>query len=162
SDGGRHKQRLYMLAVAPAVWINIFAGQNGFLTSALMIAGLAQLGRRAVFSGVCFGLLTIKPQLGLLLPLMLVLTGQWRAIIAAVATTAVLVLATGALFGFEIWPQYVRMALPVQSEILTQGEGIFTMMMPTVFMNARIAHLPLDIAWALQGAVSLAAVAAVA
>jgi alpha-1,2-mannosyltransferase len=35
------------------------------------------------------------------------------------------------------------------------------MMMPTVFMNARIAHLPLDVAWALQGAASLAAVAAV-
>jgi alpha-1,2-mannosyltransferase len=161
SDGGRRKQRLYMLAVAPAVWINIFAGQNGFLTSALMIAGLALLGRRPVLSGVCFGLLTIKPQLGLLLPLMLVLTGQWRAIIAAVVTTTALVVATGALFGFTIWPQYVRMVLPVQSEILTQGQGIFTMMMPTVFMNARIAHLPLDVAWALQGAVSLAAVAAV-
>jgi hypothetical protein len=53
------------------------------------------------------------------------------------------------------------MVLPVQSEILTQGQGIFTMMMPTVFMNARIAHLPLHVAWALQGAVSLAAVAAV-
>ena len=35
-------------------------------------------------------------------------------------------------------------------------------MMPTVFMNARIAHLPLDVAWTLQVAVSLAAVAAVA
>ena len=34
-------------------------------------------------------------------------------------------------------------------------------MMPTVFMNARIAHLPLDVAWALQIATSLAAVAAV-
>jgi hypothetical protein len=34
-------------------------------------------------------------------------------------------------------------------------------MMPTVFMNARIAHVPLDVAWALQIAMSLAAVAAV-
>jgi alpha-1,2-mannosyltransferase len=34
-------------------------------------------------------------------------------------------------------------------------------MMPTVFMNARIAHLPLDIAWGLQIATSIAAVAAV-
>jgi len=87
--------------------MNIFAGQNGFLTSALMIAGLAQLGRRPILSGVCFGLLTIKPQLGLLLPLMLLLTGQWRAIAAAVVTTAALVVATGLLFGFDIWPQYV-------------------------------------------------------
>jgi hypothetical protein len=161
SEGGRRRDRLFMLAVAPAVWINIFAGQNGFITSALMIAGLAQLDRRPILSGVCFGLLTIKPQLGLLLPVLLVLTGQWRAILAAIATTAALVVATGLLFGFEIWPEYVRLVLPVQSAILTEGLGIFTIMVPTVFMNARIAHLPLEVAWALQALTSLAAVAAV-
>ena len=161
SEGGRCRERLFMLAVAPAAWMNIFAGQNGFITAALMIGGLVQLGRRPVLAGICFGLLTIKPQLGLLLPVMLVLTGQWRAILAAIATTAALVVATGLLFGFEIWPEYVRQVLPVQSAILMEGQGIFTMMMPTVFMNARIAHLPLDVAWALQIAVSLAAVAAV-
>jgi alpha-1,2-mannosyltransferase len=162
SEGGRRRERLFMLVVAPAVWINIFAGQNGFLTSALMIAGLAQLSRRPVLSGVCFGLLTIKPQLGLLLPVMLVLTGQWRAILAAVVTTAALVVATGLWFGFEIWPEYIHQVLPVQSAILTEGQGIFTIMMPTVFMNARIAHLPLEVAWALQIAMSFLAVAAVA
>jgi alpha-1,2-mannosyltransferase len=161
SEGGRRRDRLFMLAVAPAAWINIFAGQNGFITSALMIGGLAQLGRRPVLAGICFGLLTIKPQLGLLVPVLLVLTGQWRAILAATATTAALVVATGLLFGFAIWPDYVRLVLPLQSAILTEGQGIFTLMMPTVFMNARIAHLPIDVAWALQIATSLAAVAAV-
>jgi alpha-1,2-mannosyltransferase len=162
SDGGRRPERLFMLVVAPAVWINIFAGQSGFLTAALMIAGLAGLERRPVLSGICFGLLTIKPQLGVLIPLMLVLTGQWRAILAAALTVAALVIATGLLFGFDIWPEYFRQVMPLQSEILTAGQGIFTIMMPTVFMNARIAHLPLDIAWALQIATSIAAVAAVA
>jgi alpha-1,2-mannosyltransferase len=161
SEGGRRRQRLFMLAVAPAVWINIFAGQNGFITAVLMIGGLAQLGWRPMLAGICFGLLTIKPQLGLLLPVLLVLTGQWRAILVAVVTAAALVIATGLLFGFEIWPDYVRQVLPVQSAILAEGQGIFTIMMPTVFMNARIAHLPIDIAWALQIATSLAAVAAV-
>jgi alpha-1,2-mannosyltransferase len=161
SEGGRRRERLFMLAVAPAAWLNIFTGQNGFLTSALMIGGLAQLGRRPILSGICFGLLTIKPQLGLLLPVMLVLTGQWRAILAAIATVVVLVVATGLMFGFEIWPEYFRLVPPVLSAILAEGQGLFTIMMPTVFMNARIAHLPLDVAWALQIATSLAAVAAV-
>jgi alpha-1,2-mannosyltransferase len=161
SDGGRRPERLFMLVVAPAVWINIFAGQSGFLTATLMIAGLAGLERRPVLSGICFGLLTIKPQLGVLIPLMLVLTGQWRAILTAALTIAALVIATGLLFGFDIWPEYFRQVLPLQSKILTAGQGIFTIMMPTVFMNARIAHLPLDIAWALQIATSIAAVAAV-
>jgi alpha-1,2-mannosyltransferase len=161
SEGGWRRERLFMLAVAPAAWLNIFTGQNGFLTAALMIGGLAQLGRRPILSGICFGLLTIKPQLGLLLPVMLVLTGQWRAILAAIATIVVLVVATGLMFGFEIWPQYFRLVPPVLSAILAEGQGLFTIMMPTVFMNARIAHLPLDVAWALQIAMSLAAVAAV-
>src|SRR5271167_288893 len=30
SDGGRRRERLFMLAVAPAAWMNIFAGQSGF------------------------------------------------------------------------------------------------------------------------------------
>jgi alpha-1,2-mannosyltransferase len=161
SEGGRRRERLFMLAVAPAAWMNIFTGQNGFLTSALLIGGLAQLGRRPILSGICFGLLSIKPQLGLLLPVMLVLTGQWRAILAAIATTVILVVATGLMFGFEIWPEYFRLVPPVLSAILAEGQGLFTIMMPTVFMNARIAHLPLDVAWALQIAMSLAAVAAV-
>jgi hypothetical protein len=161
SAGGRRRDRLFMLAVAPAAWINIFAGQNGFITAALMIGGLVQLGRRPILAGICFGLLTIKPQLGLLLPLLLVLTGQWRTILAAIATTIVLVVVTGLLFGFEIWPDYFRQVLPVQSAILVEGQGISTIMMPTVFMNARIAHMPINVAWALQIATSLAAVAAV-
>jgi hypothetical protein len=71
------------------------------------------------------------------------------------------VVATGLIFSFEIWPEYFRMVPPVLSSILTEGQGLFTIMMPTIFMNARIAHLPLDVAWALQIAMSLAAVAAV-
>ena len=99
---------------------DIFAGQNGFLTWALMIAGLAQLGRRPVLSGVCFGLLTIKPQLGLLLPLMLVLTGQWRSIMAAIATTAALVVATGLLFGFDICTGF---RMPAPTMLTTRSGG---------------------------------------
>jgi hypothetical protein len=34
-------------------------------------------------------------------------------------------------------------------------------MMPTVFMNARVAHLPIPVAWTLQAVMSAAAVAAV-
>ena len=115
SDGGRRRGRLFVLLAAPAVWINIFAGQNGFFTSALMIAGLAQLRRRPILSGVCFGLLTIKPQLGLLLPLMLLLTREWRAIAAAVVTTAALVVATGVLFGFSIWPNISARCCPCKA-----------------------------------------------
>ena len=64
---------LLFLAVAPGVAVCVFFGQNGFYTAALLIGGLMCLDRRPVLAGVLFGILTIKPQLGLLLPVILLL-----------------------------------------------------------------------------------------
>ncbi len=96
SDGERRAGHLALLALAPAAILNIWAGQNGFITAALLVGGLLQLDRRPLLAGVLFGLLTIKPQLGLLLPVMLALTGRWRVIAAAAATIAVLAAVTAA------------------------------------------------------------------
>lgn len=161
AGGERRPDRLLMFAVSPAVIINIYGGQNGFLTAALLIGGLNLLDRRPIISGVLFGLLTVKPQMGLLLPLMLVLTGQWRCIASAAVTTLVLVLATTAIFGTEVWLAFFELAVPKQQAVLAYGSGIFPSMMPTAFMNARIAGLPLEGAWTLQGLMSCAAIAAV-
>src|SRR6476620_7954966 len=79
ASGVDRKYQLF-LAVAPAVTVNVFLGQNGFLTAALLIGGLANLDRRPIIAGILFGILTIKPQFGLLLPVLLVLGGHWRVI----------------------------------------------------------------------------------
>jgi hypothetical protein len=68
---------------------------------------------------------------------------------------------TAAIFGADVWIDYVNVALPMQQRVLTQGGGIILPMMPTAFMNARIAGLPLDWVWVVQAIVSTAAVAAV-
>jgi hypothetical protein len=161
AGGERRSDRLLMLAVSPAAILNIFGGQNGFFTAALLIGGLSLLDRRPVVSGVLFGLLTIKPQLGLLLPLMLMLTGRWTSIASAAATTLFLIAATAAAFGTDIWTAFVELSVPKQQDVLSYGSGIFPSMMPTAFMNARIAGLPLDWAWGIQTVMSAAALAAV-
>jgi alpha-1,2-mannosyltransferase len=81
--GGVDRKFWLFLAVAPAATVNIFLGQNGFLTAALLIGGFAILDRRPIVAGILFGILTIKPQFGLLLPVMLVWTGRWRVIASA-------------------------------------------------------------------------------
>lgn len=161
AKGERRTDRLVMLAISPAVLVNVFAGQNGFFTAALLIGGLSLLERRPIVSGILFGVLTIKPHLGVFLPLMLVMTGQWRCIAAAAATAVVLLASATAIFGTDIWSAYLDLSLPKQREILEYASGILPAMMPTAFMNARVAGLPLGWAWALQAAVSVAAVAAV-
>jgi len=159
--GERRPSHLLMLAVAPAVVVNLVGGQNGFFTAVLLIGGLSLLDRRPIVSGILFGLLMIKPQLGLLLPLMLALTARWRSIASAAVTTLVLVGITAAIFGAHVWIDYVNVALPMQQRVLTHGGGIILPMMPTAFMNARLAGLPLDWVWVVQAIVSAAAIAAV-
>jgi hypothetical protein len=155
----RRADRLLMLALSPAVIVNLYGGQNGFFTAALLIGGLSLVDRRPVVSGLLFGLLTIKPQLGLLLPLMLALTGRWKCIASAAATILVLGAATAAVFGADVWSAFLERSVPKQQAVLAYGSGIFPSMMPTAFMNARVAGLPLDWAWACQIVVSLAAIA---
>src|SRR5437667_206944 len=65
----RLDEKLVLLVVSPATALNIWHGQNGFFTAAILIGGLTMLDRRPILAGVLFGTLSIKPQLGVLLPL---------------------------------------------------------------------------------------------
>jgi hypothetical protein len=135
----------------------VFFGQNGFYTAALLVGGLANLDRRPVLSGVLFGILTIKPQLGLLLPVVLLLERRWVTIATAVATAAALVLATAMLFGWDVWVEFWRQVVPQQQWLTVNGKGLLFAVVSSVFFGARMWHLPLSVDWAVQGIVSAAA-----
>jgi alpha-1,2-mannosyltransferase len=161
ADGERRADHLLLLILAPAVTVNIWCGQNGFWTAALLAGGLIHLNRRPVLAGVLFGVLSIKPQLGVLVPLMLALTGRWRTIAAAMTTIALLVALTCVAFGPGVWAAYVNDAMPVQSKVFLRDYENFMTHMPTAFMNARVAGASLRVAASLQGLISLASIAAV-
>jgi len=161
SDGERRADHLLLLTLAPATIVNIWCGQVGFLVAALLVGGLLQLDRRPILAGVLFGLLTIKPQLGLLIPLMLVLTGRWRTIAAAIVTIMVLCAATALAFGPGVWTAYASDAMPVQSQVLLRPVEHWMVHVPTAFMNMRIAGLPLAAAIMAQALLSAVASAGV-
>ena len=161
SDGERRADHLVLLALAPAVTLNIWTGQNGFLTTAMLVGGLIQLDRRPILAGVLFGMLTIKPQLGVVLPLMLLLTGRWRTIGAAAVTVAVLVAITCIAFGPHVWTDYVDEALPTQRKVVFEGFAHYMVHMPTAFMNAKVAGLSTEVAGWIQAVVSVLTIAAV-
>jgi hypothetical protein len=151
------RERLLFLVAAPAIAVCVFFGQNGFYTAALLVGGLANLDRRPVLSGVLFGILTVKPQLGLLLPVMLLLERRWVTIAAAVATAAALVLATAMLFGWDVWVEFWHKVVPQQQWLTVNGKGLLLAVVSSVFYGGRLWHLPLNLAWAIQGIVSAAA-----
>jgi hypothetical protein len=161
AQGEQRFDRLAFIAAWPACTINYFCGQNGSFTAALIIGGLSQLEKRPLLAGALFGLLTLKPQLGLLLPIVLILTRSWRCIIAAVATTLALVAITTVIYGIDIWSDYFHVAMHQQAVVLRILAGRGAIALPTAFMNARFFGFSPDLAWLVQAPVSAAAIAAV-
>lgn len=156
------RRTLLALMVSPAAVFCLISGQSSFLTTAMLIGIFAFLDRRPLLAGVLIGLLTIKPQLGVLLPVMLLASGRWRVFIVASLTTLALIALTAALFGPQVWLDFVRDGLPVQNLVLADPEGIATPFYPTVFMNLRGIGFSYGAAMAVQACFAAAAVVAVA
>ena len=147
---------ILLLALAyPAVLINIGHGQNGFLTAALLGGALIILDRRPILAGILIGLLVYKPQFGLMIPLALVAGGHWRTFAAAAATVAALTLVTTLAFGPEVWPAFKASTEFSRSVVLEQGQTGWQKIQ-SVFSWARMWGAPIPLAYALQGALTIA------
>jgi len=153
------RSKLCFLALTPGIVICVYFGQNGFYTAALLAGGLLNRERRPLLSGILFGILTVKPQLGLLVPVLLLLERRWLVIAAAAATAALLVTVTSLLFGWHIWVEYWQMVMPQQFWIMEKGNGLG--FHASFFGGARLIGLSLHAAWLIQYAASASALCAV-
>src|SRR5688572_9494522 len=109
----------------------IYATPNGFLSAAAILFGLAMMKRRPALAGLAFSLLTIKPQLGFLVPVLLVCERNWRGIGWSALFSALLVALSVACFGIASWQGYLTDSLAYQRHVMVGWEGIFLRMMPT-------------------------------
>jgi hypothetical protein len=149
-----------LLALAfPAVFVNIGHGHNGFLTAALLGTALVTLDKRPWLSGVLFGLIAYKPQFGLLIPLVLLVTGRWTVILSAALTVLALVAATTAAFGPEVWHAFFATTGLTRVEVLEQG-GTGWHKIQSVFSMVRMWGGPVNVAYVAQGGTLLALAAA--
>jgi hypothetical protein len=127
---------------------NVMNGETGFFTGALLIAGFALLPRRPFVAGLMFGLLTAKPQLGVLIPFVLLSLGAWRAIAGAGTAALALAAASCLAFGPHMWLDWWR-CLPAYDAMVTSNEGHLAPLMVTV--PAALSGLPPVAAWGLYG-----------
>ncbi len=114
-----------------SVVMNILAGHNGFLTAGLVGLSLGLLQGRPWLSGVFLGLLTYKPQFGILFPLTLLLSRNWRVLASATATGAVLGIAAALAFGSRGWPSFIESLLDRQADLSPDGQ--FQLMLHSTF-----------------------------
>lgn len=146
----------------PAVLWTVTHGQNSFLTTSLFCWGLLQLPRRPVLAGILFGLLTFKPQLGLLLPVALVAGRHWRAAVAATFVALASAATSAILFGTGVWADFLASTMLSRS-LLEDGLGFgHYYKMQSAFAATRLLGFSLPVAYSLQALVALSAAAAVA
>jgi hypothetical protein len=140
----------YLLALGfPATLWNVTAGQNGFLTAALIGGTLTLLERQPIAAGICLGLLTYKPHFGLLFPVALIAAQQWRVLLAAAATASLTILLSWSAFGTATWLAFVEATPKMTEAVLGQGLAEFDRLQ-SLFGLVRAAGGGLTLAWTIQ------------
>ena len=150
-------ETLLIAAAFPAVFVNIGHGQNGFLTTALLGGALHLLDRRPWLAGVLIGLLTYKPQFGMLIPIALLASGRWRTIGAAVTTIAGLLALSFVTLGGDVWHAFANSMTFTQTVVLEQG-GTGWEKIQSIFSAVRMWGGSVQLAYAVQ--IALAALLA--
>jgi alpha-1,2-mannosyltransferase len=91
----------------------------------------------------------------LMIPLALIAAGRWRAFAAAAATVAILTLATTIAFGPQVWHAFLLSTKFSRTVVLEQGSTGWQKIQ-SVFSWARMWGAPIPLAYAVQGALTVA------
>lgn len=149
-----------LLLAFPASVIQVTHGQTAFLSAGLLMLGALWVRQRPVLAGLAFGLATIKPQFGVLVPLVLVLTGEWRVIVWAVLSALTLAGVSTLLFGSETWSEWYALTGVAQTAMDAGTVGYAKMVSP--FAGAMLLGIPAQLSYIIQGAVSVTVAAMLA
>jgi hypothetical protein len=163
--GERGERRLVLagaLVLSPAAAIDAIAGQNAFLTAALLVGGMRLVSSRPFLGGALLGLLTMKPQLFLMVPVALAASRQGRALAACCATAAALIAASVAVFGAGPWHDWLAALFDPANEIHRGWTGLSLLWGESVYSDALLLHARPALAQAAQAVALLLAALAVA
>ncbi|MEJ2410253.1 MAG: glycosyltransferase family 87 protein [Novosphingobium sp.] len=152
---------LWLLVLAyPAVPIMIDHGQSAFLVAGLLGLGTLLAGERPILAGVLFGLATIKPQFGPLIPLALLLTREMKVFLSAAVTALLLAGFSALVFGGGIWSEWL--AASAQARSAMEAGAVPFGKMVSLFAAARLLGVPVAGAYALQAVAALGTVLCIA
>ena len=126
-----------LVLVFPGALIAAGHAQNGFVTGALLVGGVALLDRRPLMAGALLGALIVKPHLALLVPFWLAAGGRWRAFAAAAASAAGLLLLSWLAFGTNTMIGYVN-SWQASAAIMRAADADFLLRMATPYAQVRL------------------------
>jgi arabinofuranan 3-O-arabinosyltransferase len=139
---------------SPAVLWNVTAGQNGYFTAALIGGTLGLMQRRPVLAGVCLGLMTYKPHVGLLFPIALIAGGRWRVFLVAAVVSIAMAALSLLVFGQASWQAFFHWIPTTSHIVLGEGGAEFTRLQ-SLFGLVRAHGGGEALAWSAQGTLAL-------
>ena len=146
TDAGRSLGLTLALLLVPFALFEFGAGQNGFLFGGAILYALALRRSRPLMTGLMLAVLTMKPQLGVLFPVLLLMERNYAAILWTVVCTGFLLALTTLCFGLPVWQGFLETTLDNQTSVALEGTGVFLKMMPTWFAAFRAVGLSADLA----------------
>ena len=149
----------FALGFPAAIW-NVTAGQNGFLTAALIGGTLGMLERRPALAGLLLGLLTYKPQFGLLFPLVLIAQRRWTTVTVAALVALAMAAASWLAFGSASWQAFAHAMPSTSRAVFAEGAADFSRLQ-SLFGFVRALGGSALLAWSVQAAGSVATAAIV-
>jgi len=145
----------WVALIAPGTTIGVIAGQSGFLSGALFVGGMRLVATRPWLGGVLLGLLTFKPQLGVLIPVALLALRAWRAVAGAIMAAVALTGVSLGLFGADAGRLWLA-GLPAYAADFAEHSVRYGMM-PTTTANLAMIGVPHDPATLIQAACAMGA-----
>ena len=148
-----------LVLVCPAVSYCAVTGQISLFAAAFAGAGFWLLARRPALAGLCFGIVTLKIQIALLLPIGLLAGRHYRSLLAMIATAillegaGVMLAGTGSLQAFFATSHEILGVVARRPELLVR--------LPTAYSFATSVSLSPWAAMTCQALASLASIVAI-
>jgi alpha-1,2-mannosyltransferase len=115
----------WLAILTPAALLNLWIGNYGFVFGAIFLLAFRRLDDRPVLAGAVIGLFAMKPQLAVLIPLALLIRRDWRAIFSAAASTGAMILASGLIYGWSAWAEFLTRATGKQVSVIDAHGAFF-------------------------------------
>lgn len=142
-----------LVAIFPAVVLNIRSGQNGFLTGALLGLFFLSYLRGSGGGGVPLGLMVFKPHLAVGAAILALIDWQWRRIAAGAATVMALLALSTIAFGAKIFSAFLT---GVHEAGHFLALGLYPLFrMTSLYATLHTAGAPPGLALALQAGTTL-------
>jgi hypothetical protein len=151
------RRAIAALALTSPVFLALMTGQIILFLTSLMLLSVFWAKSRPVLAGLAAALLTIKPQLGIFLPILFIAGGHWRAFVSAAVFSLSLWLGSAAILGVETWIAFFE-RLGVASDLVAEGTMPYRKML-NIYAASSYAMLPQVVAYGIAAIAGLGALA---